>query len=139
MRKGTDAMTDTSPSHPFTLASASLFRCNQAAAEHASIEELVAELSAAMIADGIPSIADSGLMLATQARVLDSIFNRLIMSAFKQPSCYSEDALRLAFMAQRQSAHTIDKLKKHDPRRKDNGEKIKNSRNRTEGDEKWKR
>ena len=68
-----------------------------------------------MVADGIRDSGDSAVMLATQARVLDSIFNRIVAAscadATRPPNM---DALRFAMLAQRQASTAISRLKRHD-------------------------
>jgi hypothetical protein len=67
-------------------------------------------------------------MLATQARVLDALFNRMLQYGISGKHIYQSSIL-LALKAQSQCAASIDKLKRQERLR----EKISKSRERTEG------
>jgi hypothetical protein len=113
---------------------ASLYSTAQSGLTPEHLEAMADDLAAALAADNIHDINDSALMLATQARVLDQIFNRFVMVAFSKPNTYPHvDSLRLALLAQRQSASTIDRLKRNDARRQSlDIKKMQNPYKRTE-------
>jgi hypothetical protein len=106
-----------SPFHPLSGAMASLYSTAQAVMAPEHLEALAGDLAAAMVADGIDDVHDSALILALQARVLDNLFNRFVMLAFQKPDKYPHvESIRLALMAQRQSAVAVERLKRHDAR-----------------------
>ncbi len=119
-------------SHPLGRAVMALQRCHQPQTLHADLDRLADELTAALTVEDIcPD--DSSAVLLSQARILDAVFNRYIMRAFDGKQCGVFDDLQMALLAQRQSAHTIDKLKRHEARMK----KIAKTGDRTKGPEKW--
>jgi hypothetical protein len=104
------------PEHPFRSAAVSIRACapgNQLP----DIDDLADRLERALYSDCIYDPDDSAALLTVQARTMDALFHSLLQLAMK-PKWPNEDYLRLAIHAQRQSALTIDRLKRQHSREK---------------------
>jgi hypothetical protein len=116
---------DISPAHPVSQAAAALYASLGPLREHLDLNQLADDLADALIADRIGDLADSAVLLAMQARVLDAAFNRFTALAML-PDHANVELLRTALQVQRQCAGTIDKLKRHQ-------KKLQKTDDRTEG------
>lgn len=106
--------------HPLIGAAAGMAAMLQPAMNEDAYLELIDLLNRSMIADGVDSPDDAAAILSTQARVLDSVFSRMIAAAFARPGEMPHfECLGAAMIAQRQCSTAIDRLKRHDLRVKD--------------------
>jgi histidinol-phosphate/aromatic aminotransferase/cobyric acid decarboxylase-like protein len=121
----TEKQKDISPAHPVSQATAALYASLGPLREHLEVNRLADDLADALIADRIGDLADSAVLLAMQARVLDAAFNRFTALAML-PDHANIELLRTALQVQRQCAGTIDKLKRHQ-------KKLQKTDDRTEG------
>lgn len=104
------------PEQPFINAAASIRACAPAH-NLPDIEALADRLERALYSDCIYDPDDSAALLAVQARTMDALFHALLQLGMR-PQWPNQDYLHIAIQAQRQSALTIDRLKRQHSREK---------------------
>jgi hypothetical protein len=104
------SLSSPSPYHPMMLAFGSIVQCLPF-----EDQELIAALAMELndiVMETPGDVSDGLLTLAMQSRVLDTIFNRCIMTAFKDKGFHSQ-AVLIGLKAQQQCSLSIDRLKKN--------------------------
>lgn len=97
--------------NPLVQAGVSLHACLDPFGEHLDLESFAEDLAQTLAIENIESLSNTRAILALQARVLDALFNRLLLGGLARKGINGE-CLRHALHAQRQCAQTIEKLKK---------------------------
>ncbi len=122
--------------HPLSLAVSALEECLSFRDEH-EVHDLASMLDSALRSENFGDPDDPAAMLAAQSRVLDAVFNTMLIKGMgREKNYYDHDYIAAALKAQRQCRQTFDTVKKRTIEGEKHMEKKKKEEKRTE--ERWK-